>query len=373
MKPVKFMSFTSDKQILIFLLFAVIFLLPGNLLFAQTERPVRLGVQQVRGGPVAKGDSGDITVVFKFLSGQRQGDTAARRIHLWGHPHYDADYTPGYRFVGIAKYNKNGKFSGLSSIRRQRDYPLLILFLLVSLAIFAIGRFEGLVGFGATLLTVFLLFGFLFPIAAAGSYLLPTGILICLTTIFITVFLVMRQARATIPALITLTILFFLLLLMSSLGMTYLQLDGVFARNSRLILSYLQLPHDTARGVVNQLIILGIVVSCLGAIMDVAVVISSTIDEIVRDRLDMSFKETFWHGMHVGGEILSTMVNTLVFAYMGVLFPILLSLQIFELNWIRFLNYHFVGIEILRICTGLVGLALTIPTTALFSTWWCRR
>jgi uncharacterized membrane protein len=77
--------------------------------------------------------------------------------------------------------------------------------------------------------------------------------------------------------------------------------------------------------------------------------------------------------MHVGGEILSTMVNTLVFAYMGVLFPILLSLQIFELSWIRFLNYHFMGIEILRICTGLVGLALTIPATALFSTWWCRR
>lgn len=361
-------------QRFILLLFSLaILILPAHQLSAAGDIGVRLQVTDIIGELPPAGDSGHIRVVFEFLSGPQQGDTTTRNIFLWGHPDYDSDYRPGRKFVAVARYDSEGQLQNLESIRRQRDFPLFILFIIVSGILFVVARWEGVVGLGATLLTVVFLFVLLFPAAAANSYLFPIGLLVCLSTIFITIILVMRRSRATVAALMALTAILFVLLSIAFLGINYLQLDGRFALHSRLIISYLQFPGQSAETVVNQLIILGIILSCLGAVMDVAVVISSTIDEIVRDRMDISFAEAYKYGMNVGSKILSTMVNTLVFAYMGVLFPVLLGLQIFELSWINFFNYHFIGIEILRVCAGLIGLALTIPVTSLFSAWWCRR
>jgi len=93
---------------------------------------------------------------------------------------------------------------------------------------------------------------------------------------------------------------------------------------------------------------------------------------LTRDADTVYLSEAFRSGMNVGREILSTMINTLLFAYLGVLLPFLLVVEVFDVTLLQLVNYSFVGVEILRVIAGLIGLSLIIPTTAFISAWWSR-
>jgi len=339
---------------------------------AQTGRKtVVLEVSEILQLP-PEGDTGTARIMFTFKSGPEKGDTVLHRSHLWGHADYDKNFRVGKQFMATAEY-ENGSRQRLILGQQRRELRIIVLFLFVSLLLFAVGRWEGLAGLVATVITVLLLFYFLFPFVFIGRLILPAGIFICLTTIIITILLVMRKSRATLPVMLSLGTVFLIIFLMTIAGLQYLHLDASLARHSRLILMRIQTEAGIGIDELWKLITVGIVLSTLGAVMDVAVVIGSTIDEISRDRPDISLRRSFKSGMKVGAEILSTMINTLIFAYLGLMFPLLLCLHVFGIPWLRFVNYDFVGIEILRAFIGLVGLSLTIPLTSIFTAWWCNR
>jgi uncharacterized membrane protein len=340
----------------------------GPALAAEKTGPVSVEVTAIHQQPDARTTEGTATVTFTIQSGPLAGDTILYSTHLWGHPQYDPHFEVGKSFTGTIDEVRNGEPVRLMLHNDRKDYKLLILFGVVTVILMLVGRWEGVVGLFSTVGTILMIFYVFFPLIQIQDAIFPVGVTICLITIVLTVSFVMKWDTPTIPAIGSLVVVFFITLGLTILGFDYLSLNGSRARHSRLILTWIDQPSSLWR-----LLTIGIVLGSLGAMMDVAVVISSTVNEIVRDAKDVGFLDAFRSGITVGREILSTMVNTLVFAYMGILFPLLLSFRIFRLSWLQFVNYDFVGIEILRICVGLVGLSLVIPTTALMSAWWCRR
>ncbi|MGM0380499.1 MAG: YibE/F family protein [bacterium] len=360
------------KKIIISLLVLFLFFsLTARLRAKDNEEAVVLEVTRVLEAPDF-GDSGPAEILFTIHSGKNRGDTIIHQLHQWGHEDYDKLLKVGKKFLGTLQY-KNGKIQRLILGQQRRDYHIIVLFIVVSLLLFAVGRWEGLAGLAATIFTVGLLLYFLFPFIFVGKLILPAGIFICLVTIVTTVLLIMRNARATLPVISSLCLVSIVLFLLSILGLDFLHLDASLARNSRLILTRIHTEAGIQAEELWKLITVGIVISTLGAAMDVAVVIGSTIDEITRDQSRVNLKKAYNSGMKVGSEILSTMINTLIFAYLGLAFPLLLALHVFDLSWLRFINYNFVGIEILRVFVGLTGLALIIPITSFFTAWWCNR
>ncbi len=63
------------------------------------------------------------------------------------------------------------------------------------------------------------------------------------------------------------------------------------------------------------LVMSGIVISALGAIMDVCISIASATEEIFRVHPEISFKEAFRSIVTVSSDMLGATVNTLMFAY----------------------------------------------------------
>ena len=57
--------------------------------------------------------------------------------------------------------------------------------------------------------------------------------------------------------------------------------------------------------------IAGILIASLGAVMDVAMSISSTIEEISYQNPELGIKGLFFSGMRVGKDMMGTMSNTL--------------------------------------------------------------
>lgn len=112
----------------------------------------------------------------------------------------------------------------------------------------------------------------------------------------------------------------------------------------------------------------GMIVSCLGAIMDVAISIASSIQEIKTANPKYSIKELFKSGMNIGKDIIGTMTNTLVLAYTGMALPLLLLVS-YEQNASKFLNLELVVSEVTAAIAGSTGLIIAVPATAIIMSW----
>lgn len=116
----------------------------------------------------------------------------------------------------------------------------------------------------------------------------------------------------------------------------------------------------------------GMIISCLGAIMDVAISISSSIYEIKTANPNYTVKKLFTSGMNIGKDIMGTMTNTLVLAYTGMALPLLLLIS-YEKNPTKFLNLELVVSEITAAIAGSIGLVISVPVTALIMSFLAAR
>lgn len=118
----------------------------------------------------------------------------------------------------------------------------------------------------------------------------------------------------------------------------------------------------------KELISAGIILGSMGAVMDVAMSISSSLSEIEMRDKTITRKELFKSGINIGSDIIGTMVNTLILAYVGSSFItiILLTIQDAEYPLIRLLNFEFIATEILRSLCGSIGILVAVPATTYF-------
>ncbi len=70
-------------------------------------------------------------------------------------------------------------------------------------------------------------------------------------------------------------------------------------------------------------------------------------------------------GMNVGRNIMGTISNTLILAYLGVSLPLLLLYFANNIPVTEFVNWETISAEIVRALSGSIGLILTIPLTAI--------
>lgn len=102
----------------------------------------------------------------------------------------------------------------------------------------------------------------------------------------------------------------------------------------------------------------------LGAVMDVAMSIASSIEEVYKANKELSRGQLFSAGMEVGKDVMGTMSNTLILAYTGSSIPLLLLFMAYDTPTVRMLNLDIIATEIVRSLAGSIGLILTIPLTA---------
>ncbi|WP_301109105.1 YibE/F family protein [Sporosarcina sp.] len=104
-----------------------------------------------------------------------------------------------------------------------------------------------------------------------------------------------------------------------------------------------------------------IIMSTIGAIMDVAISIASTMHEVFKHNPVLSKKELFKTGVSIGRDILGTDTNTLFFAFFGGYLALLIWFKDLEYSIGEIVNSKIFSSEmILILCAGM-GIALVIP------------
>lgn len=116
----------------------------------------------------------------------------------------------------------------------------------------------------------------------------------------------------------------------------------------------------------KEIISAGVIVGSMGAVMDVSMSISSALTEIEDINPSISKKEIFSSGMRIGSDIIGTMVNTLILAYIGsgILSTLFIYVQKEQFPAIRILNFESIAADILRAFAGSIGILISVPITA---------
>ncbi|WP_408954690.1 YibE/F family protein [Natroniella sp. ANB-PHB2] len=115
---------------------------------------------------------------------------------------------------------------------------------------------------------------------------------------------------------------------------------------------------------IRGLLFAGIIIGSLGAVTDVSMSVASAIFEISNNNRTLRVSNLMLAGLNVGRDIMGTMANTLLLAYVGSAIPLLLLLLGVEMHWMRIINMDIIATEFVRGITGSIGLIISIPVTA---------
>ena len=118
---------------------------------------------------------------------------------------------------------------------------------------------------------------------------------------------------------------------------------------------------------IENLLFSAVSIASLGASMDVSVSISSSLKEIKSLNTDLDSRKLFESGMNIGKDIIGTMVNTLVFAFIGSSLVTIMVLISHGVSFNQLVNSDFFSVEITKGLIGTVVVIIMVPVTSLFS------
>ena len=253
-----------------------------------------------------------------------------------------------------AEDNGDGVEFSIEDIKRSSTLVWLSL-IFCGLLIF-VGRKKGVYSLVSIVITVLLIAHLLSPLILLGVNPIFATFLICILATAVTMYLVggfnAKSTSASIGAVLSLLFAG----IISAITMATAHLTGFTNENSL----FLNSAHPELNFV--ALTISMMVLATLGAVMDVAMSISSTINEIYVTDNTKSIKDLFISGMNVGRDIIGTMANTLILVYMGGSLTLVLLAGNIDIQ--KFLNLNQVVTEIASALIGSIAIVICVPFTA---------
>ena len=238
-------------------------------------------------------------------------------------------------------------------------YLILGLFILVTVLVGGKTGAKSVVGL---LLTVVVLLGVFLPLLAKGWASIPTAFLLC-SLIAVACFVILGGcSQKTLCACAGSIAGMVLAMLFGMLAQRFLQVDGYQAEYADA------LHNERLTGTpfeIRGLIVAGVIISSLGAVMDVAMSIASALGELKTVNPEMKTGALWRSGMNIGRDMVGTMTNTVILAILGS--SVILMLYIFSMNLPanQFLSTSFLAIEVVSSVASAIGVILAVPLTTL--------
>lgn len=303
---------------------------------------------------------GEQKVRVRMLTGVRKGeelDITSSSGYLFG-----AACKPGMKV--IVMQSVAGDSTVASVYTQDREGVIYIFALIYLLVLCLIGGKQGIKGCLGLVFTFFCVIFVYLPLVYLKYSPFWTAVFVCFITTLVTMYLIGGPTRKTCAA--TLGTLVGVILAGVS-AWCFSKASGISGYNVSDIETLMTL-WNTNRIQVGGLLFSGLLISCLGAVMDVAMSISSAIDEIYRQNLSLSRKELFKAGLRVGRDMMGTDSNTLILAFAGSSVSTLLLDYSYDLPYQQIINSNNIGIAIMQGLAGSFGIVLSVPFTVLICT-----
>lgn len=268
-------------------------------------------------------------------------------------------------FIGISQDTNREAQEYISLYDIDNTPGIIVMTVLLVLVVVVIGRIRGFFALVSLVVTILLLFFILIPFTLQGHPPLPMAVFIAIISVIITLPIIAGFRLKTLAACLGASAGIVLSSVLAVIFGWTMHLSGLIT-NEMLTVFY---ASDTAIDL-RGLALSGMIIAALGAVMDVCISIASSTAEIYNAKPDITPKEAFRSVLTIGTDIMGSMVNTLILAYVGSSLSLILLISMrFNADmpvWMIF-NYNPVLSEIVKSVVGSVGMFACIPITALIA------
>lgn len=301
----------------------------------------------------------ELLLQVKVLSGPERGALVTVRQTI-AYNYYPVQDTaqPGDKILFYT--DKNHEDNDWVMLEYVRSDGILILGGAFVLVVLIFGRWKGLntmISLGFTCLAVFMVF---IPSVLSGQNIYIWSIVTCLYTIIMTMLLINGASKKSFAAGAGCFAGVAMAGILTVIMDWALSLTGMTTEDAL----YLQML-DVAEPInLRAIIFAAIIIGAMGAIMDVAMDISSSLQEIQANSPEITARGLIRSGFNIGRDVLGTMANTLVLAYIGSSLSTTLLLVAYNVEMIQLFNMEMIIVELLQAIVGSFGILLAIPLTS---------
>lgn len=261
------------------------------------------------------------------------------------------------------KTRTDGTYS--ATVYEFNRIPIIAVFLLLFFAvILLVGRSTGLKSLAGLIITVICLFMILIPLLLKGAPTVLTTFVVCAYIAFVGFTILGGIRRKTMSAFMGTVAGTFLAMLLGVSVQYLAKISGYRLEDAEALL---QLKYVGVPLRIKGLLSAGVIISALGAVMDVSMSISSALEEVYAANPSLTRRQLYKSGMNIGRDLVGTMTNTLILAFLGSEFTLIIFLYSRGLTFYHLFSTALVSLETISGLSSSMGMILAIPLTALIS------
>lgn len=261
-------------------------------------------------------------------------------------------YDETYSSVVTDRFRVGDKvFIDGTELQLKRDFYVALIAAVFVILIYIVGSYKGLLSVVSVVINSVIFY--------VGLYLYVNGLnllVLCVAEMIVFSVLSLMFAggvnKKTLAAIISVMIATAVMLLLLLIVVKATGYKGISINE----ISFLNVPAE-------DIILPELLIGSIGAVMDVAITITSAIAELIAKNKDISEKELNKSAKEIGKDIMGTMSNVLFFTYLCAGLPVfVLAIR----NGFLLRNYiasNF-SLELARFLAGSIGIVLTIPVSA---------
>lgn len=371
-------SFSQSLSIFILLLSAVVFLFA----YGRAQK-----VESIPQSSVHTGTFYEKAEVISIDGGVYQGQQAVEDVPVgkqvvtvelksgdFAGERYQLDNNLSYLYGTVLEVGDNvtvtysmidGAIDGIELQDYDRTTPLLwvvLLFLVITLLVGGKVGAKSLLGLALTILCVFTI---LIPLLLGGAPTLPTILGLCAFVTVVEFVILGGVNRKTVCAILGTISGVAFAMLFGQLACKLLRVNGFLMYSAEphieALLQIKQGQSPLSSLQIGDLLVGGILIAALGAVNDVAMSISSAMNELIAVNPELSRKELLKSGMNIGRDMVGTMTNTLILALVGSSLVLMIYLASLEPSFRQLMSSTFFSVEMVQALASSAGVILAVP------------
>lgn len=299
----------------------------------------------------------------EVLQGEHKGERLVSPNYLSAY--YNIDAKVGARIIVRLAEDDNGLLYVASFVNYDRGPVLVGFVVFFAIVLIAVGGKQGLKALFGLVFTLTALWFVLIPLLMRGADPILTTIGLTALTAGVSLAALTGYTRKTLCALIGCVGGVAVAGGLAALVGHLTPLSGFNMPEAEELVLRASDHGLTIRG----LLVCGVLIASLGAVMDVAMSIASSCNELRELNPELTMRALFRSGMNIGRDAMGTMANTLILAFVGSSLNALILFRAYDYPSLQILNSDMMAIEIVQGIAGSIGIVLTVPMVAGVSAW----
>ena len=299
-------------------------------------------------------------IQLKILSGKYKDQTfqvrnAVSRL-------YNTKVEVGTKVIAML-HEEDNQLQGIDVYTYKRSHVIIGLVLVFCVLIIFVGKMKGLKSVLALFFTLITILYFMVPLLFRGMSPVLAATITSLIVTLVTMYLLNGPSKKTLVATIGTVAGVVIAGAVAIMAGEMAHLSGFTMQDAEPMFYIAEQSSLQVKG----LFFAGILIASLGAVMDVAMSITSAIYEVHLIDSKLSTRGLYKVGMNIGQDIIGTMSNTLILAFAGGSLGIMIMLTSANMPPVQLHNLDVLAMEIIQGISGTIGIILSVPITSIMS------